>query len=141
MSLIKHILLLIPACVISLSSLSAQNNAAISGIIRDDENGETLIGATVEAIGLRKGNVSNEYGFYSFSVPVSKDSITLKFSYLGYQTQLRRILPTRNVKLDISLNPEGSVLGKRSVIELYKESNTENHKDDSNKKKNTSRSS
>lgn len=115
MSLIKHILLLIPACVISLSSLSAQNNAAISGIIRDDENGETLIGATVEAIGLRKGNVSNEYGFYSFSVPVSKDSITLKFSYLGYQTQLRRILPNRNVKLDIALSPEGSVLEEITI--------------------------
>lgn len=91
-------------------------NATISGVIRDDENGETLIGATVEAVGLRKGNVSNEYGFYSFTVPVTSDSITLRFSYLGFETQERRLVPKGNVKLDVSLRPQGSVLEEVTIV-------------------------
>ncbi len=101
-------------CFIVLPSF-AQQNATISGIIRDDENGETLIGATVEAVGLRKGNVSNEYGFYSFSVPVSNDSITLKFSYLGFIPQMITIQPKANVKLDVSLKGEGSLLDEVTI--------------------------
>jgi len=88
----------------------AQNNATVSGSIRDAENGETLIGATVEAVGLGKGNVSNEYGFYSFSLPLSRDSVTLRFSYIGYETLLRRVRFSGNFKLDVSLRPEGAVL-------------------------------
>lgn len=93
----------------------AQQNATISGIIRDNDNGETLIGATVEAVGLRKGNVSNEYGFYSFSVPVSPDTITLRFSYLGFIPQLIQVVPKENIKLDVSLLAQGSVLEEITI--------------------------
>ena len=110
----KHTLLLI-FFALAYNISQAQTNITISGIIRDDENGETLIGATVEAIGLRKGNVSNEYGFYSFSVPVSGDSITLKFSYLGYEAQLRSLLPKNNIKIDVSLRPEGAILEEITI--------------------------
>ncbi len=57
------------------AALYAQTSTTISGSIKDAQNGETLIGATVEALGLQKGNSSNEYGFYSLSVPIGKDSI------------------------------------------------------------------
>lgn len=90
--------------------LAAQTTATVSGSLRDALNGETLIGATVEAVGLGKGNVSNEYGFYSFSLPVGRDSVTLRFSYIGYGTELRRVKPLGNIKLDVALRPEGSIL-------------------------------
>ena len=93
----------------------SQQNATISGMIRDNDNGETLIGATVEAVGLRKGNISNEYGFYSFSLPVSTDTVTLKFSYLGFIPQLIQVVPKENIKLDISMMAEGSVLGEVTI--------------------------
>ncbi len=93
--------------------LSAQNTATVSGVLKDALNGETLIGATVEALGLGKGNVSNEYGFYSFTLPSGPDSVTLKFSYIGYQTVFQKIKPVAGaIKLDISLNPEGSILAE-----------------------------
>jgi TonB dependent receptor/TonB-dependent Receptor Plug Domain/CarboxypepD_reg-like domain len=91
-------------------SLFAQNSITVSGILRDDENGETLIAASVEAIGLKKGNISNEYGFYSFSLPAGRDSVTLRFSYLGYVTELRKVLPISDIKLNVSLRSEGTVL-------------------------------
>ena len=90
--------------------LYSQNAVTVNGVLKDAQNGETLIGATVEAVGLSKGNVSNEYGFYSFSLPAGQDSVTLRFSYIGYETQLKRVKPVSNLKLDISLAPVGSVL-------------------------------
>ncbi len=96
-------------------SLKAQSTATISGRLTDAENGETLIGATVEALGLQKGNVSNEYGFYSFTLPAAEgpDSVTLRFSYLGYASVERRILPRAGaLTLDVALLPEGSVLNE-----------------------------
>ena len=88
----------------------SQKNATISGVIRDAQNGETLIGASVVAVGLSKGNVSNEYGFYSLSVPVGKDSVTLSFSYVGYESQSRTIYPNGEIKLDISLDQAGALI-------------------------------
>lgn len=92
-------------------------NFTISGVLKDAENGETLIGATVLAEGLGKGNVSNEYGFYSFTLPGGTDSVTLRFSYLGYEAAFRRVLPIagQSLRLDISLLPAGSVI-KEVVI-------------------------
>ncbi|MCC6462187.1 MAG: carboxypeptidase-like regulatory domain-containing protein, partial [Saprospiraceae bacterium] len=72
--------------------LHAQNTV-LSGRLTDATNGENLIGATVEALGLAKGNISNEYGFYSFTLPSGNDSVTLRFSYLGFEQTLRKVKP------------------------------------------------
>jgi hypothetical protein len=104
------------ALLIGLPAWLSAQNVTISGSIRDDENGEALIGATVEAVGLRKGNVSNEYGFYSFTVPAGSDSLTLRYSYLGFESKLVRILPQKNLRLDMALLPEGSLLGEVTIV-------------------------
>ena len=52
----------------------------ISGKMTDRTSGETLLGATIEAPVLKRGTVTNEYGFYSFTLPESRDSVLLKFS-------------------------------------------------------------
>ncbi|MEZ4939841.1 MAG: TonB-dependent receptor [Saprospiraceae bacterium] len=102
------ILLLFAGC----AGLFAQTTT-VTGRLTDADNGEALIGATVEAIGLQKGNVSNEYGFYSFTLPGGGDSVTLRFSYLGYETALRRIKPgAEALRLDVALHPEGTVISE-----------------------------
>jgi hypothetical protein len=90
--------------------LSAQNTATVTGTLRDAANGETLIGATVEAVGLGKGNVSNEYGFYSLSLPQGSDSVTLRFSYIGFETSFRKVKPEGRIKLDVSLRTADALL-------------------------------
>lgn len=96
--------------LVFISTAAWAQNATVSGSLHDSQNGESLIGATVQAPGLGKGNASNEYGFYSLSIPEGNDSVLLRFAYIGYQTQTLKILPKGSIKLDIELMPVGSVL-------------------------------
>lgn len=81
-----------------------EKNATItvSGTITDSENGETLIGATVAVPQLATGTNANEYGFYSISIPKG-DSILLEFSYVGFQSQQKKILPNQDISLNVEL--------------------------------------
>jgi len=56
---------------------------AISGYVYDSLTGEALIGANVMVKKLVKGTTSNEYGFYSLSLPEGVAEI--EFSYLGFR--------------------------------------------------------
>ena len=81
----------------------SQEMFTVSGSIRDGQSGETLIGATAAARSLGLGTTTNEYGFYSISLPAG-DSIRLEFSYVGFQTETRIVRLTDNLSLDIELN-------------------------------------
>ena len=83
-------------------NLYSQNTRTISGYISEAESGETLIGANVYIIEDQKGTISNEYGFYSISLPPR--TYTLQFSYLGFITIERKIDLTTNLKLDVELS-------------------------------------
>ena len=48
---------------------SAQETFTVSGEVRDAENGESLIGATVRIGGTTTGTTANAYGYYSLSLP------------------------------------------------------------------------
>lgn len=108
------------------AAAAAQTNCIVSGTLRDNLTGETLIGATVEAIGKGRGNISNEYGFYSITLPATGDSVSLKFSYIGYESTFRRVKCSGNLKLDISLEPVGAtiteVVVKANALEEKKKS-------------------
>lgn len=75
----------------------------ISGTVYDANNGETLIGASVTALQTNAGTITNEYGFYSISLP-AQDSIILEFSYVGFQPQRKTVYLTKNTRLDIQLS-------------------------------------
>lgn len=90
--------------------LGFSQSVTFSGALRDAQTGESLIGATVEAVGLQKGTVSNEYGFYSLSLAASLDSVTLRFSYVGYEPEIFRFSLNANQKQDVALSPKGSVI-------------------------------
>lgn len=82
--------------------LFAQQPFTLSGIISDADNGETLIGATVYVSKLGTGTTTNEYGFYSISLPAA-DSFLVEYSYVGFQNVTQKIFLTANQKLDIEL--------------------------------------
>ncbi|MEO5894026.1 MAG: TonB-dependent receptor [Ferruginibacter sp.] len=72
--------------------ISAQKKYTVSGYIRDAQNGETLIGATISVKDKTKGISSNQYGFYSLTL--SEGDYDLVGSYVGFQPL------TITVKLD-----------------------------------------
>jgi len=91
---------------IILSTVKADSPAfdgkyTISGHIKDKATGEDLIGATVYIEEMKTGTASNEYGFYSITLPAGK--YTLLYSYLGYEDFTKKINLTGNITLELSI--------------------------------------
>ncbi len=88
-------------CLLSLFPvLLAQRT--VTGTIRDGENGETLIGATVRVMGTENGTFTNAYGFYSLDL--ATDTGQLVVTYVGFQDQIIDIHPgiLNPVQIDLS---------------------------------------
>ena len=94
----KTVLLLLLAVS---AGLSAQFYT-ISGYLTDGKSGESMINASVFDHRSRKGTVSNEYGFYSITLPVGE--VVLQFTYVGYQTEKRSFNLRRDTSISIGFN-------------------------------------
>jgi len=97
---------------------SKEKKKTISGTITSAESGEALIGATVYVKELESGTSSNEYGYYSLSLPPGK--YTLVYSYIGYREKVMEITLTENIRKNIELQSkqewleEVVVMGEKS---------------------------
>jgi len=80
----------------------SQNNITISGYVDESESGEKLIGATIYDLKSGKGTISNDYGFFSLTIP--KDSVKIRVSYIGYITQIFEDYPISDINQNFSLN-------------------------------------
>lgn len=60
----------------------------ISGFLKDEATQETLIGASIFDQKTKQGTITNEYGFYSLSLP--EGEVEVLFSFLGYTSQVLR---------------------------------------------------
>ena len=87
---------------------TSSKSYTLSGVIKDKSNGEVLIGATVYVKSLRKGTVTNEYGFYSLTIPAGSHQIT--FSYIGFQTITKGVNLASTQTLNIELPSEDNSL-------------------------------
>lgn len=87
----------------------AQQRFTISGYVREKGSQEQLIGVNVFLPGTAIGTVSNTYGFYSLTLP-SADSVTLAFSFVGYETEKRTFTLRKNQEISIFLAPVGRQL-------------------------------
>ncbi|HSI89596.1 MAG TPA: TonB-dependent receptor, partial [Adhaeribacter sp.] len=73
----------------------------INGYVKDEASGEALIGATIYDSRSGKGTSTNQFGFYSLTLPA--DSVTLLFSYVGYQPRIQRLALTANLTSNVVL--------------------------------------
>lgn len=107
-------------CVIFLLLLAfppitfAQQRYTLSGYLRDATSGEALIFATIYPESLKTGATTNEYGFFSLSLPEGKYKII--FSYIGYQTIKRDLVFDRNLEENVSLSPKETNLEEITII-------------------------
>ncbi|WP_369979505.1 TonB-dependent receptor domain-containing protein [Parabacteroides segnis] len=58
----------------------------VSGFVRDKRSAESLIGASVYDVNSRLGAASNNFGFFSLTLPAGK--VKIQASYIGYGSQL-----------------------------------------------------
>ncbi|MCE1155040.1 MAG: TonB-dependent receptor [Bacteroidales bacterium] len=80
------------------TGLSAQFYT-ISGYLTDGKSGESLINASVFDHRSRKGTVSNEYGFFSITLPAGETQ--LQFTYVGFQTEQRNFTLRKDTVINI----------------------------------------
>ncbi|QSE97058.1 TonB-dependent receptor [Fulvivirga lutea] len=85
----------------ALNTAHAQTKYTINGYVKDAENGEELIGATVVIKEKSSGTVTNVYGFYALSLTPGEYSI--QYSYIGYQTIEKSVSLTSDVELNVEL--------------------------------------
>jgi hypothetical protein len=96
----------------------SQEKYTISGTISDKKNNETLIGVTITVKGTKIFTITNEYGFYSLTLP--KGDYNLSISYVSYETIDEKISLTANIKKNYSLIETGEVLQEVIISEKTK---------------------
>ncbi|MCB0840048.1 MAG: TonB-dependent receptor, partial [Bacteroidetes bacterium] len=89
--------------LISIQIYFAQSSYTISGYVKESESGEAMIGATIAAPKLQKGTYTNEYGFYSLTLPASEDSVQLRYVFGGFKTEVRYVVLNKDYTIDIEL--------------------------------------
>ncbi|MEG0927202.1 TonB-dependent receptor [Chryseobacterium sp.] len=83
----------------------AQQKYQVSGTVKDQKNGELLIGVSVKVAEDPSINViANEYGFYSLSLPEGNYKVII--SYPGYRDFEQQITVNQNIKLDLPLSQQ-----------------------------------
>ncbi len=89
-----------------LHSLTAlgQQKFTVNGYVKDVENGEELIGATVLVKEIGSGTITNVYGFYAVSLPPG--NYTIAYSYIGYSTVEHNITLNENQEFNVELPVE-----------------------------------
>jgi len=87
----------------------AQQKYTISGTIRDQKTGETLIGATIVLVGNGTYSVlSNAYGFYSITAP--QNNYVLLATFSGYENDTLKISLSKDRTQNIDLKPRATQL-------------------------------
>src|SRR5688572_19619115 len=101
----------IAGCIILLMLLPATGFAqkakyTINGFVRDASTGENLIGVAIFNPKTGQGTTTNNYGFYSITIP--EDSLNLVVSYIGYERHSFKAYLNKNLEhnFDLKLNNE-----------------------------------
>ncbi|NRB61357.1 MAG: TonB-dependent receptor [Winogradskyella sp.] len=105
---------------LSTNAFLAQEKVTLSGTISDASSNETLIGVNIILPDLQTGTMTNEYGFYSITLP--KGTYKIQISYLGFQSIVETINlnsdQTKNFKLNEAAESLDEVIIKQDVEKL-----------------------
>jgi hypothetical protein len=85
----------------------------IHGHVHNIQDGEVLVGATVYIPELKTGVTTNQYGFYSLSVPAGTYDVLI--SSVGYETQQKNIYFNQPVEMETELTPQTKLLHEIEV--------------------------
>ncbi len=104
----KNFLVFVLTLLLSSLSTYAQQKFTLSGTVSEEASNETMIGVTIAFPSLKTGATTNEYGFYSITLPEGEYDIVV--SYLGFQDVRETISLTSNIKKDFELTEKAEEL-------------------------------
>jgi len=108
---LKNLALLISINLFWIFSFSQK--ASISGYVTDASNGEALIGCKVYLPSIKNGVLTNNYGFYSVSLPIGKYTIEYKFS--SYVSVMKEINLTKDTSLNVEISSQINTLNEFEI--------------------------
>ncbi len=85
----------------SFSLTAQQKKHTISGYVKEKGSKETLIGVIVYSPKYKAGTTTNNYGFFSLTLPA--DSVDIFFSFIGYKTITEKLLLDKDISLNIEI--------------------------------------
>ncbi len=95
--------------------VSAQQKYTLSGTISEASSNETLIGVTIAFPDLKTGVTTNEYGFYSITLPEGTYKVLV--NYLGFKDIVQDVELSENRKINFKMIEEAEQLQEVVVTE------------------------
>ncbi|HVI47344.1 MAG TPA: carboxypeptidase-like regulatory domain-containing protein [Chitinophaga sp.] len=99
--------------ILAVRSAMAQQRFTVSGYVKDKQNGESLVGISIGKPGTSTGTVTNQYGFYSLTLPAGAHE--LQFSFIGYAPYKVTVDLTSNKTLDVRMEGNSSQLNEITI--------------------------
>lgn len=96
-------LILLTIIILAANNLTAQKKFTISGYVNEKGSRELLPGVNIYLADQKVGTTTNNYGFYSITLPEGKYEV--QYSYVGYQTVLKQVSLTESILIDVELDP------------------------------------
>ena len=121
--LMKQVILIFLFLSSILEGFAEPETITINGYIKDAGSGEGLIGATCYIPEIQNGAVTNQYGFYSITLPEGLHNFN--FSFIGYETQTTTINVNKDTVLNIFLVEENLKLEDVIITATRKDRNVE----------------
>ena len=97
----------------------SQEKFTLSGTVNDNSSNETIIGANIIVKDLKQGATTNEYGFYSLTLPAGK--YTIQISAVGFLMMEQEVDLSVSQSLEFQLKTEADEkeLEEVAVIEPF----------------------
>lgn len=118
--MLKNTVAAILVALLFVTISKAQEKHTISGYVRDQGNGEELIGATILIKPGEIGTATNAYGYYSITLPAG--NYELNINYVGFETQTYSIELSKDIEMNSEL-PEASIMTEEVVVNGKREDN------------------
>jgi hypothetical protein len=130
--LIKSIFILtILTCSINFLNAQVKEKAVLSGYVRDAKTGEELIGVPVIIKENNKVTTTNEYGFFSITLPPNEYNVSVK--YIGYNILNQLVDLKTDKKINFEIIPRVKELKAVNVTGERKNDNIQNTEMSTNK--------
>lgn len=91
----------------------------INGFIKDFKTGEVLIGAAIYIKELQLGAITNNYGYFSLTLPRGRYSLVI--TYIGYEASEQNFELITNTKFDIAMQPALQMMKEVIITSITQE--------------------